>query len=205
MEKVLIIKPSGIGDIVHSLPVAIGLKKIFPNVIIHWLVFSKFADIFYNFNYVDKLILWDRDGGVKEYLRVIKELCKDKYDLVIDLQFLLRTAIIAKLTKADKKVGVSFFREYANLFIKPISKFNPELHAVDRNYEILKKLFDSNLPEPYDYLPWLKVNNKEKEIVNNLLKDIYGKKFILLSVTSRGRHKIWPEEYFSQLINMMCA
>ncbi len=68
-------------------------------------------------------------------------------------------------------------------------------------WELLKKIFKKDLPEPYDYLPWIKVKEEEKRLARELLKD--NKKYVLFSVSSRGRHKIWPEEKFSELINML--
>ena len=140
MNKILIIKPSGIGDIVHSLPVIYGLKKLYPDVKIDWLVFSKFAKILHNIPQVDELIQWDRQGGLKEYREVIKLVRSEKYDLLIDLQGLMRTAIVSYFSGAKKRIAVSLLREFAWLLEKPVEKFDKCLHAVDRNYGVVKCL-----------------------------------------------------------------
>ncbi len=203
-NKILIIKPSGIGDIVHSLPVAIMLKKLVFNCELHWLVFSKFAKILEGINYVDKLILWDRNGGIKEYLRIIKLIRNESYDLVIDLQGLVRTAIINFFSKGKQRVMTSFVRECSNIFIRPIGQFNPELHAVERNYEVIKYLFPKNsVAEPKNFLPWITLKEDVLKWSKTVLSD--NKNFVLFSVGSRGKHKIWPQENFAELINMLYA
>lgn len=202
MKKILIIKPSGIGDIVHSLPVAIGIKKLLPECSVHWLVFSKFANILNNIDSIEKVILWDRNGGLKEYCRIINFVQKENYDLVIDLQVLIRTAILSFFSKGKQRIATSFVREFANIFEKPVGKFNPELHAVERSYEVLNYLFPKKqLYSPYEFLPWLKIDEKENLWAKKFLGD--DGKYVLFSVGSRGEHKIWPKEYFTKLINMM--
>lgn len=200
-NKILIIKPSGIGDIVHSLPVAYGLKELYPYSKIYWLVFTKFAKILHNTPTVDKLLLWDRSGGLKEYVRVIKEIRSERFDLVIDLQGLLRTGIVSFFSAGKIRIAVSLLRECAWLFEKPVERFDPTMHAVDRNYRVVKYLSKGrSIPEPSSFLPWIHITEDEKDVANKL---IGGNKspLVLFGVTSRGEHKIWSPENFTQLIN----
>ncbi|OGS20890.1 MAG: hypothetical protein A2252_00645 [Elusimicrobia bacterium RIFOXYA2_FULL_39_19] len=203
MKKILIIKPSGIGDIIHSLPAAYGLKNLYPEAKIYWLVFGKFEKVLHNTPVVDKLILWNRQGGFKEYKRVIKEIRAEQFDLVIDLQALMRTAIITRLSKGKTRLAVSLVRELAWLFEKPIGKFDPAMHAVDRNYEIVKYLAQTS-SVPADFLPWIKLTSQETSQAQQLMAaaKIAGDKIpVLFVVTTRGLHKMWPLEHFSELIN----
>ena len=204
-NKILIIKPSGIGDIVHSLPVVYGLKELYPESKIYWLVFTRFENILYNIPQIDKLISWDRFGGIREYLRIIKVLRQEKFDLVIDLQGLLRTAIISFFSKGRHRIAVSLLREFSWLFEKPIEKFDPEMHAVDRNYRIVKYLAgDRVLPEPVSFLPWIHLTEKEISVAKDLIENSGFKierPLVLFGVSSRGEHKIWPYQNFIKLIN----
>jgi len=205
-KKILIIKPSGIGDIVHSLPVAIGLKLIYPYCKIHWLVFNKFKDILYGLDYIDEIILWNRNGGLKEYIRLIEELKKQNYDLIIDLQVLFRTALLGYLLKFKKIISTGYVREFSNFFVSPVAKFDKNLHAVERNYQVvefLAKKENKSVPKPIDLLPWIKINKNEDEYAKKLLEFDSNKKYIFFSVGSRGQHKIWPKENFLELINLL--
>ncbi|MBU2614859.1 MAG: lipopolysaccharide heptosyltransferase II [Elusimicrobiota bacterium] len=201
MNKILIIKPSGIGDIVHSLPVIYGLKKLYPDVKIDWLVFSKFAKILHNIPQVDELIQWDRQGGLKEYREVIKLVRSEKYDLLIDLQGLMRTAIVSYFSGAKKRIAVSLLREFAWLLEKPVERFDARQNAVDRNYGVVKCLAEGKeLPKPSEYLPWMRFTEKEKSTAEELLGP--GKTFVLFVTTSRGLHKVWPYRNFTNLIKL---
>ncbi len=206
IKKILIIKPSGIGDIIHSLPAAYGLKNLYPNSKIYWLVFGRFEKILHNVPWVDELLLWNRFGGLKEYIRVIKTVKEEKFDLVIDLQGLLRTAVISFFSGGKTRLAVSLLREGAWLFEKPIEKFDPEMHAVERNYRIVKYLSNEKpLPEPVSFLPWIHITDEEKETAKKLIGSFgikINRPFVLFAVTSRGEHKIWPYFNFIELINL---
>ncbi|OGS27717.1 MAG: lipopolysaccharide heptosyltransferase II [Elusimicrobia bacterium RIFOXYB2_FULL_48_7] len=213
MKKILIIKPSGIGDIVHSLPVVYGLRELYPDSKIYWLVFTRFEKILHNIPQVDKLILWDRKGGLGEYIRVIKEIRQEQFDLVIDLQGLLRTAIISYFSGGKQRAGVSLLREFAWLFEKPIEKFDPGMHAVDRNYRVVKYLGGPRaLPEPSVYLPWMRFTDDEKQtaaeflsVTNTNKKTSPEKPLVLFVATSRGLHKVWPWQNFANLGNLLMS
>ena len=206
MKKILIIKPSGIGDIVHSLPVAIGLKQLYPGIELHWLVFSKFHSILETSDFVNKIICWDRDGGIKEFFRIIKELRKENYDIVIDLQVLFRTTLLGYLINKEKVFSTSYVRELTNFFVKPVAKFDANLHAVERNYQVVEyfaKKEKKDVPQPTDFLPWIKVSYEEQNVAKKILNYKKDKKYIICSVSSRGEHKIWPSEHFVELIMML--
>ncbi|MEN3013388.1 MAG: lipopolysaccharide heptosyltransferase II [Endomicrobiia bacterium] len=206
MKKILIIKPSGIGDIVHSLPVAIGIKYLYPECKIHWVVFDKFEEILYGFPFVDKVISWRYSGGIKEYLSLISKLKNENYDLIIDLQVLLRTALLGFLIKYKKVISTSFVRELTYPFVKPVAKFNKELHAVERNYQVvefLAKKEKKNVPFPLELLPWIKVSLSLQEKAKKFLDFEDKKKYVLVSIGSRGLHKIWPVRNFLKLINIL--
>jgi len=206
MKKILIIKPSGIGDIVHSLPVAIGLKYLYPDAELHWLVFSKFSGILETVDYVDKIICWERDGGIKEYLRIFNVLKQENYDIIIDLQVLFRTAFLGFLVYKKRIFSTGYVRELTNFFVNPVAKFDPDLHAVERNYQVVEffaKKERKNVPQPIEFLPWIKVSGQQQDLAKRKLNYKEEKKYIVCSVSSRGEHKIWPSEHFVKLISML--
>lgn len=121
--KILIIKPSSFGDIIQSDPALVALRDVYPEAEISWLVFDVWSDIIDLFPEVNRKIIWKKDGGLKEYFRVINEIKKEKYDLLIDLQGLLRTAVIARLSGAKEILGVPGLKEMSWFLIKEV---NPE-------------------------------------------------------------------------------
>lgn len=202
--KILILKPSGLGDIIHSIPVVKGLKVVYPKAEVHWLVFNKFYEILLNIKEIDKTILWNRDGGWAEYIRVLKLIRREKYDLAIDLQGLLRTAILVYFSKSKRKMATSLLREFSWLIERPVAKFEPSMHAVDRNYLIVKKLSNGKIQQtPLSFLPWISLTTEEIVNAKKLLNGNFKRPLVLFITTSRGRHKVWPASYFSKLINLM--
>lgn len=203
-RKILIIKPSGIGDIVHAAPVAKALKILYPASEIHWMVFTKFAGIMRCVEGVDALVKWDRKGGIKEYFRVLGEIRRRRYDIAIDLQGLLRTAFLNRFSNAANKFSTPLLRELAWLVERPVEKYDPRLHAVERNYrvaEFIARIEGKQIPAPSELVPWLKVPDREDGIAAVALsKSSLPAAF---AVASRGRHKIWPSEKFAELINRM--
>ena len=104
-KKILIIKSSSMGDIVHALPVAYDIKKHFPDCELSWVVEESFTDIPKLSPYVDKLVVtafrrWRKhifSASVRgEIIAVRRALAEAKYDIVIDLQGLIRTAVVAR-------------------------------------------------------------------------------------------------------------
>ncbi|MFH1615284.1 MAG: lipopolysaccharide heptosyltransferase I [Planctomycetota bacterium] len=124
-RKILIIKPSSLGDIVHTLPALTALRKSFPKAVITWLVRPAFAPLIEKHPHLDQIIFFERKFlGTAWYnpialwslVELIARLRREKFDLVIDLQGLLRTALLAWLTGSKKRFGMSNAREFAPLF-----------------------------------------------------------------------------------------
>ena len=122
--KILIVKPSSFGDIIQANPVLAALKSTWKDCSVDWLVFKQWKEIVKMFPAVDNIITWDRHGGMKAFSSVLKECNKQKYDLVIDLQGLLRTALLVKMMNAKKKIGVSGMKELSWLLVKEPYKRN---------------------------------------------------------------------------------
>ena len=121
--KILIIKPSSLGDIVHALRVVAFLKKQL-NPEIHWVVKKGLEGIIQASGIVDKYYLFHRGEGLIAFLRLGLTLRKESYDIVLDMQGLLRSAFLAKLTKGKLCLGRPDGREFSTFFIKlPISRF----------------------------------------------------------------------------------
>lgn len=116
MTHVLIIKPSSLGDIVHALQVATSLKAQRDDLRISWVVREIFAPIVRACEAVDQVHVFERNGGVKAFVRLTNELRKTTFDYVFDMQGLLRTGLMTSRTLAGKKVGRSDAREGAGMF-----------------------------------------------------------------------------------------
>jgi ADP-heptose:LPS heptosyltransferase len=134
MIELLIIKPSSLGDIVHGLQIATSLKAQVSDLRLSWVVREIFAPIVRACEAVDHVYVFERNAGVKGFVRLTKEIRKKQFDFVFDMQGLLRTGLMTQRTHAKKKVGRSDAREGAGYFYDekiPLPPDGKRSHAID--------------------------------------------------------------------------
>jgi lipopolysaccharide heptosyltransferase I len=131
-QRILIVKPSAIGDIVHTLPVLNLLRKRFPAAHIAWLVTPACRGILDGHPQLNEIIPFERKRWTKS-LSLMKRLHRERFDLGLDLQGLFRSGLFAWSTGAPVRVGFANAREMAPLFYThdvPVPEV--EVHAMDR-------------------------------------------------------------------------
>jgi ADP-heptose:LPS heptosyltransferase len=134
MTELLVIKPSSLGDIVHGLQVATSLKAQVKDLRISWIVREMFAPIVRASEAVDAVYVFERKGGTKGFLKLMKEVRKTRFDYVFDMQGLLRTGLMTSRVRADHKVGRSDAREFSGVFYDsrvPLPPDGRRSHALD--------------------------------------------------------------------------
>jgi ADP-heptose:LPS heptosyltransferase len=134
MTELLVIKPSSLGDIVQGLQVATSLKAQRHDLRISWIVREMFAPIVRACEAVDAVYVFERAGGAKGFLKLMRQVRATKFDYVFDMQGLLRTGLMTSRAKAKHKVGRSDAREYAGMFYDekvPLPPDGRRSHAVD--------------------------------------------------------------------------
>ncbi len=170
--KILIIKLSSFGDIIHALPVLTNLKKAFPQSQISWLISEKFKDLIEKHNCIDKI-----------YTVLPKN---EKFDYILDLQGLIKTGFISYILNKKINIGLVPARErLAEIFYKQkiytSAILDPNVHIIKRNLKILKafnleeKDFELSSPKAF----W----GEELEVLK--------KEYIICSPESRWESKTW--------------
>src|SRR5438874_1347792 len=97
-RRIAIIKPSALGDIMHALPTLTALRRRFPDAHIAWVVNHTYAALLQQHPDIDDVLALDRaamrrswlKGGIA-FARFLKHLRRERFDLAIDLQGLLRS------------------------------------------------------------------------------------------------------------------
>jgi len=200
-EKILIIKPSSLGDIVHSLPFLNTLKENFPFTKIHWIVAKGFEELLTEHPLVEKLLVINKDkwksiknitSTISEVFNLREELKKEQYDIAVDLQGLLRSGIITMLSKAPIRIGFKEAREFSTIFYNKKISSPIEKHAVFRYNEVAQEL-GCIINEIKFYLP----KPKEPEWLREL------KDFVVIIPSARWQSKNWPLPYFVELVKML--
>jgi lipopolysaccharide heptosyltransferase I len=154
LTRILIVRLGALGDVVHAIPVAAALRRAFPAARIDWLVSAKHREILDLVPVIDRrLVINDRNdaAGGTSFLAAIKELRTGKYDVALDLQGLIKSALLARASGARRVAGFSarYARErFARVFYT--DAFDPgrgglydsreTRHVVDINLGVLSVL-----------------------------------------------------------------
>ncbi|MFW6132298.1 MAG: glycosyltransferase family 9 protein [Planctomycetota bacterium] len=147
-HRVLLVKPSSLGDVVTAVPVLRGLRRAFPDAHIAWLLGDAFAPLLADDPDLDEIILfprkrlgrcWRSPGAARDLRRLIRTLRRGRFDWVIDLQGLFRSGYFAWRSGAGVRAGFADARELAGLFYT--HRIRPECpHTVDRNIALTEAL-----------------------------------------------------------------
>jgi len=149
-ENILLIKPSSLGDIVMALPALSALRRSFPQARISWLIRPAFAALIEGHPHVDEIVLFDRKRFgkawrnpvvFKDLLSFIMRLRRGRYDVVLDLQGLFRTASLGWLSGCSQRFGPIWGREFAHHFyttaVPPQREY---VHVVDYYMKLLEAM-----------------------------------------------------------------
>ena len=126
MPEMLIIKPSALRDIVHGLQVAASIKAQRPEWRISWIVRDIFSPLVRSCAAIDQVYVFRRNEGARGFVQTMREVRKKNFELVLDLQGLLRTGLMTKWAHGQRKVGRSDAREGAGLFYDEKVPLPPE-------------------------------------------------------------------------------
>jgi lipopolysaccharide heptosyltransferase I len=203
-QRVLIIKPSSIGDIVHALPALARIRKLWPDAKISWLVTPSNASLVEHHPMIDEVILFNRNRwghvwrsptAMANLIRFFQNLRRRRFDIVIDFQGLLRSAWIALVSGAPRRVGFSNAREGAVHFYTELVDCSWELdHAVERYLKIASALGCPRGPVEFP----LAISDSDREFVAALVPP--GIPFAAILPGTNWPTKRWPVEKFAALV-----
>jgi len=209
--RFLIVRLGALGDIVHAIPVAAALRRAFPDARIDWLVSAKHREILDLVPVIDRrLVINDRrstvprDPGAGQagarrgasMLNVVRELRAARYDVAIDLQGLIKSALLARASGAGRVAGFSaaYAREgFARLFYSDVSDpgrgglYDPRetRHVVEINLGVLTTIGvnATRVEVPIDDV----ASAAAREV-----RDRTGGRYALLNPGAAWPNKRWP-------------
>jgi len=186
------------GDIIHTFPALTDAVKVYPDLKFTWLVDQSFAEICHWHPAVHHVIPLElRTRNLAQIIDTIKQVRATKYDMIIDAQGLLKSAIFTRLARARMRAGFdrkSAREALASLFYKRNIAVAKQLHAVDRTRRLFAGALQYELPGTIaDYgVVWNKLV-KQKAGIEPYLVFLHG-------TTWQNKH--WPEEYWLQLAKL---
>jgi heptosyltransferase I len=137
LKSILIIKPSSLGDIVHTIPVVALVRDAYPDAEITWVINSEFVSLLRGNPDVNHVYIFPRGefrglGAPKSLIPWLKRTRNLRLDLALDFQGLLRSALIAKIARAKQIYGMSDAREGSRWFYDRVAKVDRRAHAIER-------------------------------------------------------------------------
>ncbi|RQD69827.1 MAG: glycosyltransferase family 9 protein [Halanaerobium sp. MSAO_Bac5] len=214
-EKILIIRLSAIGDVIHTLPVAYALRQKFPNAQIDWLVEDKAFPLVNMNPYLDNVIIlprktWKKEvkeegiiKTIKSFWKFFKKMRKRNYNINLDLHGLFKSAFSSFMIKPNLRMGPADGRELSNWFYQAkIELKENNLHKVDRNLQLAEALGVNSEIVNYG----LKITPVIKSRVNRLfeMENIKSdKKLVIINPFTTWESKNWFLERYFELADKL--
>ncbi len=206
--KILILKPSSLGDVIHALPVLRLLKKHLPQSRIYWWLDRHLLSLLEGDPDLAGVIAFERKRWAAphrwpEMLASVRDMRARHFDWAIDLQGLARSGIFAWLANAGLTIGLdntgNGSREGARAFydLTP-PRAAPGTHAVDRYLAVLP-LLKVPVDRDFEWLP------RRPEIAARIQEKWAAASgpFVVLLPGARWNNKRWPVENFVELAKLM--
>ncbi|MFQ5586701.1 MAG: glycosyltransferase family 9 protein [Thermodesulfobacteriota bacterium] len=140
--KILIVKLSSLGDVVHTLPALSALRGAYPDAEIDWLVEEESKAILEGNPLLNNIVTVRKRGLFREpgkTWRVVRRIRERRYDMVIDFQGLLKSGVWVYLSSGRRRIGFGRGREFSHLFLnEKLPPYDPDRHAVDRYLDLAR-------------------------------------------------------------------
>lgn len=206
-KNILLIKMSSLGDILHTLPFAAALRELYPHAKISWLVHPQFAGFVPDPPVIDEVIYFDKVKFKKmsfiekfSYYSEMKELLHSKhFDLVIDMQGLFKSAVLAAISGCSNRIGYCEMREGSGFISKAITGSHSKEHVIERYLDVarhlgakIESLDDIQFPMP-------DLTKETKSVTEKLAaKGLVGD-YMVVVPGARWITKEWPVEHYAVL------
>lgn len=207
--NILIVKPSSLGDIVHTLPAVHLIRQHYPDAVIVWVVNDALTGFVSLYAGVDEVIpfrrqRWARLHHWHEILGFLTDLRQHHFDLAIDFQGLLRSGLIAFASGAPRRIGFQNAREGAGFFYTERIPVPANLrHALERNVFLVQAALGTasaaSMPElgrPHDSV------KEARRLMRQFHLD--GEAPVLaVAPGARWPSKRWPPRFFAAVLDQL--
>jgi lipopolysaccharide heptosyltransferase I len=197
--NVLLVRLSAMGDIVHTVPLAVALRRHRPGVRIDWLVDRRYAVTLDLFDAVDRVITVDPTGAWRATVGVVRALRRSAYDAVIDAQGLLKSAILARLAGGARTIGYAreALREpaAARFYTETVSP-DRTAHIAQQNLSLLTALG----------IETAAIETPVRAVASAVADEVLradGPRFGILNPGAGWPNKQWPPERFGEVARVI--
>lgn len=205
-ERILLVRLSALGDVVHCLPALASLRAAHPAVEIGWLVEDRHAGVLAGHPQIDRQFIFRRKGGLSAMAEVRRAIRKWQPTVVLDFQGNLKSGFLTGLTGAIRRIGLppGEAREGSHAFLsETVPPGPPREHRCDRALRVVRALGDA--PELPGVLPDVPPAATEA-VASALAARGIGRYAVIVPGTSDfGAFKRWPPARFGELAGRIRA
>lgn len=207
-KNILMIKMSSLGDVIHALPFAAALRDRYPKSRISWLVHPQFSAFVPDPPLIDEVLYFDKAAFNKmnwrdkwcTYRTLRQTLRSRHFDLVIDLQGLFKSAVMALLTGCSQRIGYCEMREGSGLVSRPIVGPHRNDHVIERYLDVARYLGAKVDTIRYPMPPMHKEQESvHKNLIAAGMPEGERQPYVVFVPGARWDTKRWPVEYFARL------
>jgi len=194
--RFLIVRLGSLGDVIHAIPAVAALRARYPDARIDWAVDPRYVEVLRLVTAVDRAVPLDTRGGPGAVLRGVGELRRARYDAVVDLQGLLKSAVLARLAGAGRTIGLpkAHLREpLARLFYGETPDPGSAPHVIHKNLALMRAL---DVTDPAIAFPLAVPQTATGDAA---VAAIGSDRFVVLNPGAAWPNKRWPAERFGAL------
>ncbi|MDE2127822.1 MAG: glycosyltransferase family 9 protein [Armatimonadetes bacterium] len=211
-RRILVVKLSAMGDIVHALPVSAALGRAFPQAEIIWVTHDAFLPLLDGNPWVTQVISVPRSyrkyanltAYCRRYFGQLVQIRKLHCDVSIDLQGLAKSAVVVAAAGARTRIGHYFQRECLARISRPVRPNSASMHVVDQYLDVAYSLGGERLPADFP----LAVSPADEASARELLRSAGiqpDRQYVVINPAAGRPIKQWPAEAYAQLINRIGA
>ena len=197
MNKILLVRLGSLGDIIHTIPAAAAIRRAHPSAAIDWLVDVRHRELLDLVPVINRRISIDT-SNVGSLWSAVSEIRRAKYDVVLDLQGLLKSALLARVSGAPRVIGfpAQLLRERAARIFYSETSGDAVPHVIDKNLSMLRAI---GVRMPEVAFPLEDRNPGIAAEARSRLGLAGGTPFVLINPGAAWPNKRWPPVYFAEL------
>lgn len=203
MNKICIVKLSAMGDIIHAMVALEFIKNRYPDIQIDWIVEECFSSILQDNPHIDNILpinlksIKKNKSAIFSQFKILKKYRQNNYDLVIDAQGLLKSAIVAKIVGKNIITGFdknSIREKIATCLYNKTVSIDYNQNTIDRNVKVLCKPLSIDVTSK-------EIIEKNKFLFSNSAIDLQFDQYNIFVIGSTWDSRNYPKEKFVELAN----
>ncbi len=196
--RILVIKMSAIGDVLHASPVAQALREAHPAAELGWLVHTHCQAMIVGNPYLTRVHRLDRKKFLSRLFQLRREILPHRYEAALDLQGLLKSALVARISGIRRRIGPADAREQAaRVLYSELAPPQPGVHILDVYLNRAATLGATSRPSMY--VPQSPADEAHIERLWTELQLDPHRPVVVLNPSAGKPNKLWGNENFSEL------